>query len=104
MFKEQILEEVENAKYNDLEGLVYRFQQTCDEIIDNLDLKYIPTKRTVYSLNPGIYEVVDLNNTLKHILSDNVKVIVSIDDVRLKSNLKNNQALIFAQKFVSIQF
>ena len=39
-------------------------QLTYDENIDILDLKYIPTKRTGYSLNPGIYEVVDLNNTL----------------------------------------
>ena len=38
-------------------------QLTYDEIIDILDLKYLPTKRTGYSLNLGIYEVVDLNNT-----------------------------------------
>ena len=68
---------------------------TYDEIIDILDLKYIPTKRTGCSLNPGIYEVLDLNNTLKHILPDSVKVSVTIDDVRLKSNLKINQTLIF---------
>ena len=61
------------------------------EIMDILDLKYIPTKRTGYSLNPGIYEVIDLNNTLKHILPDNVKVNITIDDIRLKSNLKINQ-------------
>ena len=51
-----------------------------DEIIDILDLKYVRTKKTGYSLNPGIYDVVDLNNTLKHILPDNVKVSVTIDD------------------------
>ena len=34
-------------------------QLTYDEIVDILDLKYIPTKRTDYSLNSGIYEVVD---------------------------------------------
>ena len=73
-------------------------QQTYDEIIDILDLKYTPTKRTGYSLNPGIYEVVDLNNTLKHILPDNVKVSVTIDDVRLESRLKTNQTLIFTEK------
>ena len=38
-------------------------QLTYDEIIDVLDLKNIPTKRTRYFLNPGIYEVVDLNNS-----------------------------------------
>ena len=69
-----------------------------DEIMNILDLKLIPTKRTGYSLNPGIYEVVDLNNTLKHILPDNIKVSVTIDDIRLKSNLKTNQTLIFTEK------
>ena len=69
-----------------------------DEIMDILDLKYIPTKRTGFSLNPGIYEVIDLNNTLKHILPNNVKVNITIDDIRLKSNLKINQTLIFTEK------
>ena len=69
-----------------------------DEITDMLDSKYIPTKRTGYSLNPGTYEVVDLNNILKHMLPDNVKVSVTIDDIRLKSNLKFNQTLIFTEK------
>ena len=69
-----------------------------DEIIDLLDLKYIPTKRARYSLNPGIYEVVDLNNSLKYILPDNVEVNITIDDVRLKCNLKTNQILIFTEK------
>ena len=96
--KNEILEELKNVKYNDLEDLVYRMRLSYDEIIDILDLKYIPTKRTGYSLNPGIYEVVDLNNTLKYILPDNVKVTITIDDIRLKSNLKINQTLIFTEK------
>ena len=94
----EILEELKKAKYNDLEDLVYRMQLTYDEIIDILDLKYIPTKRTGYSLNPGFYEVDDLNNTLKYILPDNEKVSVNIDDIRLKANLKTNQTLIFTEK------
>ena len=69
-----------------------------DENINILDLKFIPKKRTGYSLNPGIYEVIDLNNTLKYILPDNVKVNVAIDDIRLKSNLKTNQTIIFTEK------
>ena len=98
MFKDEILEKLKNVKYNDLEDMVYRFQLTYDEIIDVLDLKYIPTKRTGYSLNPGIYEVIDLNNTLNHILPNNVNVNITIDDIRLKSNLKTNQTLIFTEK------
>ena len=73
-------------------------QLTYDEVIDVLDLKYIPTKRIGYSLNPGIYEVVDLNNTLKYILPYDVKVTITIDDIRLKSILKTNQILIFTEK------
>ena len=97
--KNESFEEFKTAKYNDLEDLVYRMQLTYDEFIHILDLKYIPTKRTGYSLNPGIYEVVDLNNTLKYISTDNVKVSDSIDDVRLKSILKINQTLIFTEKY-----
>ena len=96
--KYEIIEELKKAKYKDLRDLVYRMQLAYDEIIDVIDLKYIPTKRTGYSLNPGIYEIVDLNNTLKHILPDNVKVNITIDDIRLKSNLKINQTLIFTEK------
>ena len=79
-------------------------QLAYDEIIDILDLKYIPKKRTGYSLNPGIYEVIELNNTLKYILPNNVKVAITIDDIRLKSNLKIIQTLIFTEKSFFIQF
>ena len=98
MFKDEQLEALKNAKFNDLEDMVYRFQLTYDEIMDILDLKNIPTKRTGYSSNPGIYEVIDLNNTLKYILPNNVKVNITIDDIRLKSNLKTNQTLLFTNK------
>ena len=73
-------------------------QLTYNGIIDILDLKYIPSKSIGYSLSPGIYDVDDLNNILKYILPDNVKLSVTIDDIRLKSNLKVNQTLLFANK------
>ena len=96
--KYEIIEELKNVKYNDLEDLVYRMRLRYDEIMDILDLNYIPTKRTGYSLNRGIYEVIDLNNTLKNILPDNVRVNITIDDFGLKSNLKINQTLLFTEK------
>ena len=102
--KYEIIEEIKNAKYNDLEELVYRLRLSYDEIMDILDLNHIPTKRTGYSLNPGIYEIVDLNNTLKHILPDNIEINVTIDDIRLKSNIKINQTLIFTENLSFIQF
>ena len=96
--KNEILEQLKNVKYNDLKDLVYRMRLSYNEIMDILDLTFILTKRTGYSLNPGIYEVVDLNNILKYILPNNVKVNITIDDIRLKSNLKTNQTLIFTEK------
>ena len=89
--KHEITEELKNVKYTDIEDLVYRMQLTYDEIMVVLDLKYISTKRIVCSLNPGIYEIIDLNKTLKHILPINVKLNVTIDDITLKSILKSNQ-------------
>ena len=96
--KYEIIEELKKVGYNDLKDIVYRMRLSYDEIMNIFDLQYIPTKRTGYSLNPGIYEVVDLNNTLKHILPNDVKVNITIDDVRLKSNLKINQTLIFTER------
>ena len=69
-----------------------------DEIMDILDLKYIPTKRTGYSIEPNIYNVVDLNNTLKNILPDNVKIDITIDERKYKTDLNTNQTLLFTKK------
>ena len=45
-----------------------------------------------------MYEVADINAILKHTLPNNVKVTITIDDIRLKSKLKNNQTLIVTKK------
>ena len=82
--------------------LVYKFQLTYDEVIGILHLNYIPTKRTGSSLNPSIYDVIDLNNTLKCTLPDNVKVSVTIDDIRLKSNINFIETLISIKNFCFI--
>ena len=42
--KYEILEELKKVGYNDLKDLVYRMRLSYDEIIDILDLKYVPTK------------------------------------------------------------
>ena len=98
MFKNEILEELKKVKYNDLEDLVFRFRLTYDEIMDILDLKYIPTKRMGYSIEPNIYNVVDLNKTIKNILPNNVKIDITIDERKYETDLKINQTLIFTNK------
>ena len=96
--KYEIIEELKKVGYKDLKDLVYGMRLSYNEIMNILDLKYIPTKKTGYSLNPGFYEVIDLKNTLKHILPNNVKVNITIDDIRLKSNVKINQTLKFTER------
>ena len=56
--------------------------------MDVLDIKFSPSERTGYTLPPGIYEVSDINRTLKYLLPDMVKISITIDDIRLKSILK----------------
>ena len=96
--RNEILTELKNNKYNDLEDLVYRMQLTYNETKDILDWKYIPTKRMGYSIEPNIYNVVDLNKTLKNILPNNVKIDITIDERKYKADLKINQTLIFTNK------
>ena len=89
-YKEEKLEELKNKKYHDLEDLVYGMQVTYDEIIDKLDIKYFPSKRRGYTLPPSTYEISDFTKSLQTFLPKIVKVIVTIHDIRLKSNLKIN--------------
>ena len=96
--KDSIIKELKRVKYRDLEDLVFRLQLTYHEIVDILKVKYISTKRMGYSLKPNIYNVVNLNNTSKNILPNNVKISVTIDEKKYKSNLKINQTLIFANE------
>ena len=53
-FKNEILEELKNAKYNDLKDLVYGFQLTYDEVIDILDLQDFVGSTKGYTLPPSI--------------------------------------------------
>ena len=97
-FKEEILEELKNVKYNDLEDLLHRMQLTYDEIINILDFKYVATRRIGYSVKPNIYQISDINKTLKNILPDNVKISVTINERKYKSNLKINQTIMFTNE------
>ena len=69
-----------------------------DEIMDILDLKYISTKRIGFSIEPNIYNVVDLNKTLKNILPNNIKIDITRDERKYKTDLRINQTLIFTNK------
>ena len=97
-FKNEILEELKNSKYKDLEDLVYRFQLTYDEIIEILDLNYIPTTIKGYTLPPGIYKISDISLMFKSLLSKDVKVKIKIAEVRPETNLTTSKTIRFTKK------
>ena len=84
--------------------MVYRFQFTYDEIIDILDLKYIPTTTIRYTIPSGIYETSDIILMLKSLLPDEVKLNYAIDDIRLKSNLTTNKTIKFTKKIFFLYY
>ena len=88
--KNEILEELKKSRCNDLQDLVYRFQLTYDEIIDKLDLTYIVGSTKRYTLPSGIYENTDNIFVLKSLLPKEVKINITVVDIRLRSNLTTN--------------
>ena len=61
-------------------------------------MKYIDASTTRYTLEPGIYEISDMNLMLKSLLPEEVKVIITIDDIRLKTNLTSIRTIRFTKK------
>ena len=71
---------------------------THNQIVDILDIKYIAASSTRFTLPPGIYEISDLTSRLKFLLPDDVKVNITIDDTRLRSNLTTNKTIKLTKK------
>ena len=66
-------------------------------------MKYIATSPTEYTLPPRIHEISDINSMLKSLLHNETKVNISIDDIRLKSNLTTKKTIRFTKKYSFIQ-
>ena len=59
---------------------------TYDGILDFLDVKYIAGSTTGYTMPPRLSEITDSIFMLKSLLLNKVKVKVTIDDIRPKTN------------------
>ena len=77
--------------------MVYRLELTYCEINDSLDVKYPFGSTKGYTLKPGCFEISDINLMLKFLFLKQIKVNITTDDLRSKSNLKNNQTSIFTK-------
>ena len=97
-FKNEILVELRRVKYHDPEDILYRKELTYDEFMEVLDIKYSNVTSIRYTLPHGIYKISDINFLLKSLLSSVVKVNITNDDFRLKSNLTTNKTIRFTEK------
>ena len=77
---------------------------TCSEIGVILDNKYIDASSVEYTLKPVIYEISDKNLRIKSLLPHEMKVKITFDDIRLRSNLSTNKTITFTNnKFFSTE-
>ena len=97
-FKSETLAGLRRAKYYDLEDLVYRMEVSYDEFMDVLDMKYTSATSFGYTLQERIYEISNLNIMLKYLPPDVVRVDITIDDVRLRSNSTTNKTITLTKK------
>ena len=64
-----------------------------------LDTKYIDAKSTGYTLPPGMYENNDVISVLRSSLPDDINVNITLDTIRLGSNLTTNKTIRFSKKY-----
>ena len=78
-----MLAELREVKYRDLDDMVFEEELTYDGIVDIVDGNYIAGSAIEFTSPPSIYDNSDNNLMLRSLLPDDVKVNVTIDDIRL---------------------
>ena len=78
--------------------MTFRMELPQYENLAIFNIKYIGPKTVDYTFPPEIYEITDINSILKSLLPNEVEVNVTIDDIRLGSNLKTNKTIRFTKK------
>ena len=71
--------------------MVYRTELTYDEIVGLLVVKYSAGSPNGTTFTPVIYKITDNNWMSKSLLLNEVKVKITVDDIRLRSNLTNKK-------------
>ena len=89
---------MKNIEYNDPEDMAFKMEWTYHEIAQIVDTKNIVATTERYTLPPGYYETSYSNSMLRNLLPKEVKVNITIDDIRLKSNLNTNKTIRFTKR------
>ena len=96
--KNETIEELKDEEYNDLEDMVLRMEITYSEIEKILDVKCVNGSTVGYTLPSGVHEISDIDLMLKSLLPDELKINITLDDIRLKSNLSTNKTITFTKR------
>ena len=67
--------------------MVIRRNLNFGEILSLFGINYITQTKESFTLQPGIYEVAEVNKTLKNFLSSNLLVDVTVDDNTMRTKL-----------------
>ena len=70
--------------------MAFRLELSYSAIENILNMKYIVASTVGYNLEPSVYGIRDIIFILKSLLPIDVKVNITNDDIRLKTNLTNN--------------
>ena len=84
--------------------MVFRMGLTYSEVEEILDTKCNATSTTGYTFKPRKFKISDFNLMLKSLIPDEVKVNITIDDIRLRSNLTSNETIRFTKKPLFYRF
>ena len=79
--------------------MVFRINLAHREFAEILDTNYIAALCTGYTLPTGVYEISDIKSMIESLIPDDIIVDITIDDVRLRSNLTSNKILRFTKTF-----
>ena len=97
-FRNERIEEIENAKKNDFKDTVCRSELTNDQILFVLFIFHVGESTTGYTLSPGTFYTSDFNFMIETLLPSEMKVFFTIDDIRMRSILSTNKAIKFTDK------
>ena len=80
--------------------MISRLELTYAKVLDILDINFIAGSTIDYTPPQGVYGISDLNLMFKSLLPIEVKVNITIDEFRLRSNLITNRTERLTKRFL----
>ena len=84
--------------------MVYRLNFTFDGTTEKVNLSYIAATTFGYTLLPGTYESSGSNLINESLKPNHIKVIATVDFIRLRKNLTLDKTIMFTTIFFSTHF